>query len=116
MAGTSAADIITSNVYSPFIDEGTNVVLTAPEGTAHQWRLDGVDIPGANNSQLNLNPVQQADEGTYTVAYDDGTGPQETDPFLLEVKSQGTVPVAGLTGLASLVALLALGGKSALKR
>jgi hypothetical protein len=40
----------------------------------YQWRLNGVNIPGANNSSITVAGVQATDCGNYTVAVADITG------------------------------------------
>jgi hypothetical protein len=42
-------------------------VATCPPALSYQWRLNGVNIPGATNSTLTLPNVQPADGGCYSV-------------------------------------------------
>jgi hypothetical protein len=110
-------NVIISNVYPPFIDEGTVVILTAPAGSDWKWMKDGAEIVGATDRELVFDPVKVSDEGSYTVEYNDGTKViQTTDPFILEVQPEGSVPVAGLAGLALLVGAGALGGVRVIRR
>jgi hypothetical protein len=114
--GELQTDIL-SNVYPPFIDEGTVVILTAPLGSDYQWHKDGQDIVGANNRELVFDPVTLLDAGTYTVTYNDGLKAiVTTPPFNLSVQPEGSVPVAGVVGLAVLLSVGAMGGAFALRK
>lgn len=102
---------IWSNVNPPFIDEGTTVILTGPEGTNHKWMKNGEILEGETERELVFNPVKVSDEGEYTVEYDDGTKViMVSEPYFLSVLPSGSVPVAGLAGLALLAGVGALGG------
>lgn len=108
---------ILSNVYPPFIDVGTTVVLLGPEGTGHQWRKDGADITGATERELIFSPVRLEDAGEYRVQYNDGTKAiMLSDPFFMEVSPEGTVPAAGVIGLAALLGACAAGGARLIRR
>jgi hypothetical protein len=103
-----------------WVSEGTVVTLTAPDGgTNYQWRFEGEPmsddpdrITGATSRVLRFDPVTVDDAGTYTCAYDDGTGkaPVETPAYELVVFEAGALPVAGMVGLGLLAALTAIGG------
>ncbi len=41
----------------------------------YQWRLNGVNVPGATSSSLTINNAQAADAGSYTVVVANGVGP-----------------------------------------
>jgi hypothetical protein len=114
--GEPQTDIL-SNVYPPFIDEGTVVILTAPPGSDWQWHKDGQDLVGETNRELVFDPVTLLDAGVYTVTYNDGLKAiVTTPPFTLSVKPEGSVPVTNLLGLAALLGACALGGAKALRR
>lgn len=115
--GEPQGNEILSNVYPPFIDVGTTVILTAPPGSGWQWAKDLADITGATDRELVFNPVKTSDAGSYTVTYDNGLKVLMTTPaFELIVSPEGTVPVGGGLALAALLGACALGGASALRR
>lgn len=108
---------ILSNVYPPFIDEGTTVILTGPAGTLHQWIKDDVEIPGATNRTLVFEPVTEEDAGIYKVQYDNGLKViTVSDPFNLIVTPEGTVPAVGILGLVALAGACGLGGARLVRR
>jgi hypothetical protein len=108
---------ILSNVYPPFIDVGTIVVLTGPQGTDFQWRKGGVDIDGATNRVLVFDPVTQDDAGIYTVQYNDGLkAVVVSEPFNMVVQPEGSVPAAGVLGLVALAGACGLGGARLIRR
>lgn len=45
----------------------TIAVVAAGPSVRYQWRKNGVDIPGATNTFINLNPIEASDAGTYSV-------------------------------------------------
>jgi len=107
---------ITSIPY--FAEEGKQLTLQAPAGTNHQWRRNGIDmagvpprVTGVQAQDLVFQPVEMADEATYTCVYDDGSKQLvETEPFSLEVQPVNSVPVGGSFGLAGLASVLMLAG------
>ena len=115
---TGQGGAIMANVYPPFIDAGTTVILTAPAGgTGHQWKKDGIDVPGANGPTLPFPEILEGDAGVYTVEYDDGTKALVvSEPFVLNVGPEGTVPVSSLIGLLALAGACGLGGSRLLRR
>ena len=121
-APATGPGVITSDPLPGWIQTGGNLTLTAPSGSGYQWYVDNVPIEnsdrisGANLQVLVFTPALQDDAGSYTCVYDDGTGGKvllETLPFELEVLAAGSLPVAGIAGLAlaaaALVALAARG-------
>jgi C1A family cysteine protease len=83
-------------------------------GTAtYQWRKNHLDIDGATEAAFAIPFANTYDTGTYTVVVTDGSkAPYESAPFHVEVHPAGSLPVAGMAGLAALVAALAtLGAK-----
>jgi len=118
------AEPIVSNPALGFIVAGGPLTLTAPAGGSYQWRFNGDDmsdtdtITGTNSRVLVFLPVTTDDAGTYTCVYDDGSGKEvfETPPFEVAVLPAGSVPVAGIIGLALLAASTAWGGALAVRR
>jgi hypothetical protein len=80
---------ITAQPQSQSVKLGTNVTFsvsatgTAPLG--HQWRKDGVLIPGATNSSFTLDLVEWSDEGDYTVIVTNVAGSAFSTPAALAV-------------------------------
>ena len=68
-----------------------SVQATGTGPLSYQWRLNGVDIPGANSSIFTLPGFQPADSGDYTVAVGDATGAVNSEV--------ARVRAANLTGL-----------------
>ena len=124
-ASVPGAEPIVSNPGLGFIVAGGPLTLTAPAGgLSYLWRFNGEDmsdtdtITGTNSRVLVFSPVTVDDEGTYTCVYDTGSGKEilETPPFELDVLSAGSLPVAGIIGLALLAASTAWGGAVAVRR
>jgi hypothetical protein len=121
------AQRIVSKPAPGFIEEGGLLTLTAPAGAlSYQWRFDDGDmsdttdgrITGVNSRVLVFLPVTTDDEGTYTCRYDTGSGKEifTTPAFELDVLPAGSLPVAGIIGLALLAASTAWGGAVAIRR
>ena len=64
---------------------GFSVTAAASGPVSYQWRKDGTPIPGATSAILALDPVQAADEGSYTVTLTSGSATITSDPALLTV-------------------------------
>ena len=65
--------IITSEPQSQTVPDGGSVTLdVVASGTLpiFQWQKDGIDIPGATNPSLTIDPFFAADEGDYTCVID----------------------------------------------
>lgn len=82
-------------------------------GSAYQWWKNGepvVDEPGrvtgATTRTLTISSLTEADEGTYTCMYDDGTGLIETEAHVLELVEN--LPAASDWGLLVVSGLLLL--------
>jgi len=72
------APSITVQPLGQGVGEGSTVTLTvAALGSApltYQWRKDGADISGANDSSLTFAPVAKSDAGTYAVRISNPAG------------------------------------------
>ena len=62
--------------------EATGAVLR------YQWRLDGVDLVGANNATLNLAKAALADAGTYTVMVQNDVGIELSQAAVVTVQER----------------------------
>jgi len=78
---------ISAQPVSSTICEGSNVTLsvTASNVTGYQWKKNGNDIPGANNSAMTLNNVNAGDAANYSVAVINGCGNIMSGNALLSV-------------------------------
>ena len=69
---------ITSQPTNQTVLPGANVTFsvsaTGPMPLSYQWRLNGVNIPGATNSSYSITNVQPADGGSYDVLVADSSG------------------------------------------
>ena len=73
------------------------VGATGSDTLSYQWRLDGVDIPGANEPVLDLGFVDFSNDGDYTVFISNGDGNVTSDIATLVVLDN--VPGVFGTGL-----------------
>ncbi len=69
-----------------------SVTATGSPPPLFQWRLNGVNIPGAVFSALTLPNLRPQDGGSYTVVVDNGSGAVISDVIELEVDSP-TLPL-----------------------
>ncbi len=107
---------IVSNIPPNQIREGDHLVLTAPIGTQHAWRLNGALISGANASTLEFNPVTPAHEGTFSVVYNNGLkSVVQSFPFPLEVQPALQVPLSTFHIVAGLALLVCVCGAMRLR-
>jgi len=85
-ASTSATDPSAQTAC----EGGSASFSTTASGTGpftYQWQKDGVDIPGATNSTLSINPVALSDAGTYRVVVTGTCGTDTTEGALLTVNT-----------------------------
>jgi hypothetical protein len=68
--------VITIQPTGGSLSAGQSVALSvaATGATSYQWYLNGVAVPGATGSTLNLPSVQAANAGAYTVVASNGAG------------------------------------------
>ena len=87
--GQQAATIITSPVGQT-LDYGDGLVLkVVASGTrplSYQWRLDGVDIPGATYEMYWFYPVNLSNAGRYTVVVRNAAGTVVSEPADVTVR------------------------------
>ena len=75
------------------------VQATSSTPITYQWRKNGVNLPGQNDSFLRITNVMESDAGMYDVVVTDGVGPITSDPAQLTVllKPIITTQPSGLT-------------------
>ncbi len=97
VSGTCAPNTTTSLEITLSIDSAPSIEITAtshvkyaedsivytvePSGTApfyYQWKKDNIDLPGATNSTLELNPILFGDAGIYSVNISNACGNEPT--------------------------------------
>lgn len=70
---------------------GTNVTFSAlaigDAGTGYRWLLNGISVPGATNSSLNLTNLQSANAGNYSVVVTNFSGSTTSRIGVLRVKT-----------------------------
>ena len=71
-------------------DNASLVVEARGEALQYQWFKDGLEIPGANQAELNLNSVSEDDSGVYHVEVFNSTGSVQSQPVPVDV---GEFPV-----------------------
>ncbi len=81
---------ITQPPLSQIIMEGDALVLNVgyvgSEPLSVQWRRNGVNLPGATNATLVIDPVQVSDGGRYTVAVQSAWDALESPPAWVRVR------------------------------
>ncbi|NLV42542.1 MAG: hypothetical protein GXY15_15120 [Candidatus Hydrogenedentes bacterium] len=105
-------------------EEGTTVTLRIAfvgmtgEGATFQWFKGGAPITDATGSSLVFDPVTVADAGSYSCELNipDKATVFLTDPAVLTVLPEGSLPVAGGMGLALLAGACALAGAVGIRR
>ncbi len=116
--GSSGGDPITPSIPNGFVQAGDRLVLSAPAGNGYQWMLDGEPMVGENGATLIFEAVSVTDEGSYTVAYNDGLGKAVlvSPAYVLDVLPAGALPVASGLGMLAAAAALSIGGLLAMRR
>ena len=75
--------VITQQPQSQNLSSGASLTLTVQATgnglLSYQWRLNGVNIPGANSSAFSIARFQPSDSGDYSVAVADVTGAVNSD-------------------------------------
>lgn len=116
--------VITSVPTPGNIYDNDPLTLIAPAGfSSYVWKRNGVvlndsgaRISGTNSQMVDYAPVLLADQGTFTVTYDDGTGSiVESAPYDLVVLVSTALPASRLVGLGLLTLFLGLAGLWALR-
>jgi hypothetical protein len=68
-------------------DHSLNVLYTGTDTVFIQWKKDGIDIPGANYSLLDIQDAELTDEGNYICYLRNAFGTSRSSPVFLSVKS-----------------------------
>jgi sugar lactone lactonase YvrE len=87
---SSAAPIVTVNVQGGEVTTGSNPTLSVTAsgtGLTYQWQFDGVDLPGATSSTLQLTNFGTNQDGTYSVTITNSTGGTTTTTATLNAVS-----------------------------
>lgn len=86
---SATAPVIVTNPAGLTLIEGNNaqfdVSVTGSEPLVYQWRLNGVNLPGANAATLTVFNVLESDAGQYTVVVTNVAGSVTSAPALLTV-------------------------------
>jgi len=109
-----------------FVEVGDSLTLSVAHvlvaGTpSYQWKKNGGELEDEEAATLVLDEVTLGalgNSGSYTcvITHEGPVSVEETEPYILEVLPEGSVPVAGLLGLAVLAGLSVLGGAAAIMR
>src|SRR6266480_926537 len=87
---------ISQQPQSQSLVTGARLTLTVQAtGTgplSYQWRLNGVNIPGANNSAFTIASFQPTDSGDYSVAVADVTESVNSDPAQVRAVNLSDLP------------------------
>ena len=102
-----------------FAIDGKYFSLTAPAGAVgdYVWNKDGGAALPTTTATLEFDPITEADAGSYSVTYDDGSKAPVVLTLGVDVLPAGNeVPLTGLLGLGLLAGACALGGSSVIRR
>jgi len=88
---TTITPIVTSTGGSTIICPNSSLTLTASTGTAFQWQLNGVNIPGATSQTFSASQA-----GSYTVTVTNGTCTSTSNAFALTL-STASVPTISVS-------------------
>jgi hypothetical protein len=100
---------ITSNIPPSNVHAGDHLILTAPAGSAYQWKRNDMDISGANGLTLVFPSVAMSDAGDYTVRYDNGfKAVVDSLPFELTVIEPAALPMTLPIGSGAVVVFAAM--------
>lgn len=108
---------IKSNRHGEPLLPGESLMLTAPSGTSHAWKKDGITLAdngrvnGTTTQNLNISPLATGDSGAYTVVYNDGAKAiVESAPYPLTVGMAILLPAMGFGALVgTILAIIVVG-------
>jgi len=87
----SAPAVVTQPLAQTVLESGSasfSVSATGSPTPSYQWRLDGVDIPGATSGLLLVSPATAASAGVYDVVISNSVGAIVSQPALLSVQAR----------------------------
>ena len=92
MLDVSSPPEVTSEFRRVLADRGARLTLAVPVYMAHpaptfQWRLNGVEIPGATDERLLIDRLDDGDAGTYTCLLANIAGSATWEEVLVEVRN-----------------------------
>lgn len=91
--GDCVAPSIASGPLDTFVCAANDALFSVTaDGTGpftYQWRLDGLDIPGANAAELLIAGADSDDMGAYDVVVTNGCGSAASNPAWLDVSPSG---------------------------
>ncbi len=98
---TNVAPVIVTQPLDQLVNAGSNVTfVTAATGTpplGYQWRLNGMNIPGATAASYTRTNVQIADMGLYSVVVSNlASSVASSNATLLVIVSPGIISVTGI--------------------
>jgi len=95
-----------------------HVHVSGQVGTVtYQWIKDGVDKLNETLDTYEVDSVTEDDEGWYSCRVEDESkGVRTTEPVLIRVFPEGSMPVAGVLGLGILLTACGLGAVKLLRR
>ncbi len=100
-AGGSTAPVITNQPQSITVAQGNNatfnVTVTGRRPISYQWRKNGTNISGANNSSYTISSVTTSSAGTYSVVVSNSSGNVTSNNATLTVTSANQAPSATIT-------------------
>ena len=95
--GAGQAPVITTQPVGGYVIGGTDFALSVTASgvpaPSYQWRLDGVDIPGAVTATYTITAADAADAGSYTVVASNFSGSDTSDPAVVTVNPAPVVTI-----------------------
>jgi large repetitive protein len=91
------APVITRHPSSASLLPGSyhslSIEVSSHYGSAYQWMRNGVAIPGATYASYSIDSAQPSHAGTYTVKVTNAAGEATSEPAIIRVDTNATIPV-----------------------